>query len=321
MQKAFYEGKLTVGHALEIARLQVPDQERAFAECFPDHRGASAVLKDRGAQATIPVRGLRQWIQREIHLDLSTAPFDTNNPDLLPAAGACSACPKRTGNNPILFPDIKKRDTCTDPACFRQKRDALVQLRVKELEGSGQKLVQVSESYRYYGFKPQPGVLHRDDYHEAKKGECPATVAAVMAEGKTVGNALYVCTDKQCKVHHPRVTISPEEREQRRNQAEAIRTQQSAYNLWMGSGSARARYRMSDFMRDWGPPVDVTGYVILDSESCGNSVIVDVDAGHAGDRKVWVDRANLSMSFPPNELGCVQALVDRRGNLFVPLQP
>jgi ParB family chromosome partitioning protein len=226
VQKAFYEGKLTVGHALEIARLQSADQERAFAECFPQHQNTSAVMKDRGAQATISVRDLRRWIQREIHLDLSTAPFDTNDPNLLPSAGACSACPKRTGNNPILFPDIKKRDTCTDPTCFRQKRDALVQLRVKELEGNGQKPVQVSESHLYYGFKPQPGVLYRDDYREAKQGECPATVAAVMAEGKNVGSTLYVCTDKLCKVHHPRVTVSSEEREQRRKQAEAVRIQQ-----------------------------------------------------------------------------------------------
>lgn len=90
---------------------------------------------------------------------------------------------------------------------------------------------------------------------------------------------------------------------------------QGAYNLWTVSNSDRARYPMSDFMRDWGPPVDVSGYAVLDSESCEKSVIVDVGAGHAGDRKVWVDRANLSMSFPPNELGCVQARVDRRGNL------
>lgn len=47
-----------------------------------------------------------------------------------------------------------------------------------------------------------------------------------MVEGKNVGTALYVCADKQCKVHHPRVTISPEEREQRRKQAEAVRVQQ-----------------------------------------------------------------------------------------------
>jgi hypothetical protein len=47
-----------------------------------------------------------------------------------------------------------------------------------------------------------------------------------MAEGKSVGGTLYVCTDKQCNVHHPRETISPEEREQRRKQAEAVRIQQ-----------------------------------------------------------------------------------------------
>jgi hypothetical protein len=93
------------------------------------------------------------------------------------------------------------------------------------------------------------------------------------------------------------------------------RDYQGAYNLWTGSGSGCAQYPMSDFMQDWGPPVDVSGYVILDAESCDKSVIVDVDAGHAGDRKVWVDRASLSMSFPPNEAGCVQALVDGRGNL------
>ena len=64
------------------------------------------------------------------------------------------------------------------------------------------------------------------------------------------------------------------------------RDYQGAYNLWMGSDSARARYSMSDFMQDWGRPVDVSGYAILDAESCGKSVIVDMDSGHAGGRKV-----------------------------------
>jgi hypothetical protein len=94
------------------------------------------------------------------------------------------------------------------------------------------------------------------------------------------------------------------------------RDYQGSHNLWTGSNSDHPRYPMSDFMRDWGPPVDVSGYTILDSESCDKNVIVDVDAGHAGDRKVWVDRASLSMSFPPNEAGCVQTLVDGQGNLL-----
>jgi len=47
LQKAFYEGKLTAGHAAEIARLQPKDQERALQECFPGHRTAKAILKNK----------------------------------------------------------------------------------------------------------------------------------------------------------------------------------------------------------------------------------------------------------------------------------
>ena len=73
-QQAFYTGKLSVAHAFEIARLQPEDQKRALQECFPGHRSASAILKDRKAEA-VTVRQLREWIEREIHLDITHAPF------------------------------------------------------------------------------------------------------------------------------------------------------------------------------------------------------------------------------------------------------
>src|SRR5208282_4676926 len=131
-QTAFYEGKLTVAHALELARLQPRDQERALMECFPGHRSTNSILKDRKAEA-LTVRQLREWVEREIQLDLKNAPFDTENAILLPAAGACSTCPKRTGNNPLLFPEIRNKSLCTDPACYQAKIHALVQLRVEPL--------------------------------------------------------------------------------------------------------------------------------------------------------------------------------------------
>src|SRR5207248_2555926 len=74
-KQAFYEDKLTVAHAFEIARLQPNDQRRALQECFPQYRNAAAILKDKKAEATT-VRELRAWIEREIHLDLTNAPFD-----------------------------------------------------------------------------------------------------------------------------------------------------------------------------------------------------------------------------------------------------
>src|SRR5580704_16329825 len=97
VQEAFYAGKLSVAHAFEIARLQPGDQRRALTECFPLHKTATAVLKDKKAEA-VTVRSLREWIEREILLDITNAPFDAEDAALFPAAGSCASCPKRTGN-------------------------------------------------------------------------------------------------------------------------------------------------------------------------------------------------------------------------------
>ena len=157
LQKTFYEGKLTAGHAIEIARLQPRDQEQALSECFPGHRTAAAILKDKDPRP-ISVRELRDWIQREIHLSLAQAPFDVNDPNLLPAAGSCSTCPKRSGSNPLLFADSTKQpDVCIDRECFRKKKDTLVELRIKELHQAGEKPVKVSDTTLFYGQKPLPG--------------------------------------------------------------------------------------------------------------------------------------------------------------------
>src|SRR5580700_11053353 len=74
IQQAFYSGKLSVAHAFEMARLQPDDQKRALQECFPHHRTAAAILKDGKAEA-VTVRQLRKWVEQEIHLDLTNAPF------------------------------------------------------------------------------------------------------------------------------------------------------------------------------------------------------------------------------------------------------
>jgi len=227
VQTAFYAGKLTAGHATEIARLQPKDQEHALQECFPGHRTPKAILKDKDPRP-ISVRELRDWIQREIHLSLAQAPFEVNDPNLLPAAGPCSTCPKRSGSNPLLFADsIKRADVCTDPECFKLKQDALVQLSLSELQATGEKPVKVSDSYAYYGHKPLPGVLYRPDYHEATAGDCPTTTAAVVVEGKRAGTKLYICTNPKCKTHAAHsLGLSPQEKAERKKQRQTLRIQQ-----------------------------------------------------------------------------------------------
>jgi ParB family transcriptional regulator, chromosome partitioning protein len=229
-QTAFYEGKLTVAHALELARLQPADQDRALMECFPGHRNTASILKDRKAEA-ITIRQLRDWIEREIHLDLRNAPFDLNDANLLPAAGPCVTCPKRTGNNPLLFPEVRNKSVCTDPACYRTKIQALVQARLEPLMKEGQKPVQISSAPYWQARSKSSNTLYEGQYRRVERaGECPHTQAAVIVDGREAGTVLQICADENCKTHRQfsHYDISPQEREQRRKAALAVRVQKES---------------------------------------------------------------------------------------------
>lgn len=56
-------------------------------------------------------------------LDLDRALFALDDAELLPAAGACTRCPKRTGAQVDLFGETD-RDRCLDRQCFERKQDA-----------------------------------------------------------------------------------------------------------------------------------------------------------------------------------------------------
>lgn len=229
-QTAFYEGKLTVAHALELARLQPADQERALMECFPGHRNTASILKDRKAEA-MTIRQLREWIEREIRLDLKNAPFDVNDANLLSAAGSCSTCSKRTGNNPLLFPEIRNKSLCTDPACYEAKIQALVHLRMEPLMKQGQKPARISSAPYWQARSKSSDTLYEGQYRRVEQEEeCPHTQAAVIVDGREAGTVLHVCADEKCKTHRQfsHYEISPQERQQRRKLALAIRVQKES---------------------------------------------------------------------------------------------
>ena len=226
-KQAFYEDKLTVAHAFEIARLQPNDQRRALQECFPQYRNAAAIFKDKKAEATT-VRELRAWIEREIHLDLTNAPFDPQDETLLPKAGACARCPKRTGSNPLLFPEVRQKSICTDRECYRAKVEALVQIQVKPLEEKGEKPLRVSQAPAWQANGHAKDVLFEGQYRKAKaKGECPTTKAAVLIDGKGAGSIFYLCQAEKCDVHNrvTRYQPTPQEQAQRKKEALAERVE------------------------------------------------------------------------------------------------
>ena len=104
--EAFLKDKITIGHALLIAKLQASQQQEAFAAAF-----RSMWTSEGNTQVLIPVRELGAWIESNILLQLASVPFDKQDETLVPAAGSCVNCPKRTGFNKFLFADVRK-DSC-----------------------------------------------------------------------------------------------------------------------------------------------------------------------------------------------------------------
>jgi hypothetical protein len=81
------------------------------------------------------------FVRKNYMLDLGRAPFPIADATLVAKAGACGACPKRTGAQPDLFPDVKNGNVCTDPACFNAKRDAANKAQIAAAEQKGREVI------------------------------------------------------------------------------------------------------------------------------------------------------------------------------------
>jgi ParB/RepB/Spo0J family partition protein len=138
-RSAYYAGKLTASTALYIARIPEALQKQALKEITE--------LKGWGDdKSPMSARAAAKHIQENYMLRLSDAGFKTEDADLVPAAGACGACPKRTGNQSQLFGDVKGADVCTDPVCFRQKVAAHGERAIASAAETGQKVIAGKEA-------------------------------------------------------------------------------------------------------------------------------------------------------------------------------
>lgn len=200
---AFLADKLTVGHASLIAKLPAAQQPEAFTASFRNvwmSEGQTAML--------VPVKELAMWIESNILMELRTAPFDRKDATLLPEAGSCHECPKRTGANALLFPETR-RDACLDRQCFQMKINAHIERSVAHYP----KLIQLSTSW---GSRPG-GPIGRNHYVEItlpKAGKkpkakpepgqtkCPHTTQAIVVDGGNRGHFLTICAEPTCAIHH-----------------------------------------------------------------------------------------------------------------------
>lgn len=135
-REALDNEELTLGAALVLARVPTSLQGKALEYMTENY--------SEDEHAAVSAKHARAVVEAEYMLKLERAPWNLDDDALVPKAGACMTCPKRTGNQIELFSDVKSPDMCTDRTCYRSKLDALWAVRKKDateplLEGEAAK--------------------------------------------------------------------------------------------------------------------------------------------------------------------------------------
>lgn len=212
LQDDLAKGYITLKHARLLGRIERPeDQAELRAQNLYDwpHPDNTKLLKDGHVVRANSVEGVRRSIETHYRRDLSAAPWDLADADLVPAAGACTACVKRSGGRPGLFDELsngdgrKKRDHCFDRTCFDGKKEALIQLGVKKAEAAGAPAAEVLR-VSTEAFSRDEGVLSALRYErvspkQAKAAKPSELRQAVIADGADVGKVVTVKVKKESR--------------------------------------------------------------------------------------------------------------------------
>ena len=127
-QQAILKGKISLGHAQVLLRLRSKNEQRQLLTAMLDGDGMT-------------VSGAKSIIRRH-SLSLNLAPFDTND---------CLSCQYRSGNQAMLFPELKDTDECSDPACYSKKIQAHYEAQAKEKEEQGFRVIRSYEEIKELG--------------------------------------------------------------------------------------------------------------------------------------------------------------------------
>jgi ParB/RepB/Spo0J family partition protein len=185
-QKLFLDGKLDASTALLLARIPVP----ALAE-----KAAADVTRQTEWNGPMSYREAAAHIREQYQCHLKGAGFDPKDAGLVPAAGPCTTCPKRTGNQKDLFGPVAgedRADDCTDPKCFATKEAAQRKRTKAEVLGRGGQVLKDAQAskarYSAEYVKPDEHVIddakHRT-WRQLCKGQDLVEILLEHSDGET----------------------------------------------------------------------------------------------------------------------------------------
>ena len=127
-RQAILKGKISLGHAQVLLRLRSKNEQKGLL---------SVMMQGDG----MTVSGAKSIVRRH-SLNLKDAPFDTEH---------CISCTYRSGNQAMLFPELKDTDECSDPTCYSKKIQAHYEAYAKEKEEQGFRVIRSYEEIKELG--------------------------------------------------------------------------------------------------------------------------------------------------------------------------
>lgn len=137
-RKALHSGALQLSVAIPLARL-------------PNAKLQVKALERVAGDVPLSTREAIEYLQREFCISLKSAPFDRKDDMLVPEAGACVKCPKRSGSNvPGLFEDLESQDICTDVVCYQEKAKATWEEKAEKAAKQGAEVLGLAEGKKLF---------------------------------------------------------------------------------------------------------------------------------------------------------------------------
>lgn len=165
-QSALDRGRITIGVAELLARL-VPEQQDRVIEHFALQEAPPTIAQ------------VKSYIRWYVARRLSTVPWDIASSTLVPSAGACVTCPKRSSAQGDLFGDPDDEDRCLDWTCFESKRTAHWDLAERGARERGAQVLDAEKSRKIFPHGPH---YLRDRSYITLDGECQPIASRFAAD-------------------------------------------------------------------------------------------------------------------------------------------
>ena len=141
-QKALDNGEISASTGLLIAR--IPGDK-------PQEQALKTIVTKNYRGHPMTFREAKDHIEENYMVRLKGSGFDRKDAKLVPKAGPCTTCPKRTGNQQDLYPGIST-DVCTDPECFRAKRQAGTLIQIQKAKAQGKTVLVGKEANQHWEY-------------------------------------------------------------------------------------------------------------------------------------------------------------------------